>query len=427
MKSSSKAGLRNRMQTHTNGGQTVLGAALGGEEEAAETLEAFGDDLLLGASDQRIGRAICSLRRGGTPIGPLTLLLELDRLGELNGRAMERLQEVLDGRTGEDARRRLKTETERARKQFEEVGFDRREEDGDGLVFLREIIENPELYQPPATVVDRMAWEGRVSLLAGREKLGKSTLISAAAAAASNGEPLFDADPDRSGCVLYFGLEEALADVGRRAVRCGANPDRLVFARPHHVAPFERLEKCVEKLQPALVLVDSLAAFTQQLELEPGNSAHWTRVMTRFTNLARKANTALVLVHHARKRDGRYRDSTAIGAGVDMILEMSKGDAENEREVSARGRWALEDYSFVLRKSEERLWYELSDDGQPLEARIVRWVQTNPGCSSRKVREEVRGKADAIANALHQLEDDGSLENRGGRSRHEWYLPKADS
>lgn len=434
------AGYRHRMRAETDGGERVLAAALEGDEGAAETLEHFGDDLLLGDVDRRIGRALCDLDEAGSPMSALTLLLELGRAGDLDGRVLERVGQLVNGRTrGGAALGELDQMSERTRDFLRERGRNSGEHAREGprgadsdrgraegeeaeLVFLRDILDNPELYEPPATVVDRMAWKGRVSLLAGREKLGKSTLVSAAAAAASNGEPLFDVEPDRQGYVLYFGLEEALADAAGRLVRCGADPDRLVFAEPQHVAPFERLERCVEVLAPALVVVDSLAAFTQQLDLEPGNSAHWTRVMSRFTNLARAKDAALVLVHHARKRDGRYRDSTAIGAGVDMILEMSRGDAENEREISARGRWALEDYSFVLEESEGRLGYRLTDDGEPLEARVVRWVRRNPGCSSRGVREAVRGKADEVAGTLRQLEDAGRLENRGDGSRHEWHV-----
>ena len=51
------------------------------------------------------------------------------------------------------------------------------------VIRLQELLEDPELLQPPIEIIPKLAWKGRVTLLYGQEKLGKSTYIAAALAA----------------------------------------------------------------------------------------------------------------------------------------------------------------------------------------------------------------------------------------------------
>lgn len=449
-------GTRSRIQRDTEGGKTVLTKAIEGNEGALETLENFGPDLLWRDPDEKLGRALLRLSNRDQPASVLAIVSDLLGKDELDAMVLRRLDELLDAQSAgrlaerlalhlseqarkkrlEELGRRLSRKAARARpgqaptlitevqNELEEIrsSLQASQDDDEQLVSLREVLENADEYDSPPTVANRLAWEGRVSLLAGREKLGKSTFVSAAAAATSKELPFLGSPPERAGTVLYFGLEEALNDAAKRLMKCGADPDRVFFARSDGVQPFEGLVRYVADVEPALVVVDSLAAFTRRLELDPGNSSQWARVMYRFSDLAEESGAGLLIVHHARKRDGRYRDSSAIGAAVDMILEMSAGDAENERAIEARGRWALEDYSFVLRKSEKSIRFKLSGGEKLLEERVFSWVRNHPGCSTRNVRDGVIGKSDEIRQTLRALNDQERLENRGSGRRHEWHV-----
>ena len=44
------------------------------------------------------------------------------------------------------------------------------------------------------------------------------------------------------------------------------------------------------------------------------DATSWSAPMLALTAIARETRTGLLLLHHARKSDGRYRDSSAIGA-----------------------------------------------------------------------------------------------------------------
>src|SRR6185437_3394504 len=69
---------------------------------------------------------------------------------------------------------------------------DSRPDGGAAWRMLPEILADPELLKVPPVVMPRLAWRGRVSLLAAREKSGKTTLVGAGAAAHSAGQVFLD-------------------------------------------------------------------------------------------------------------------------------------------------------------------------------------------------------------------------------------------
>ena len=68
---------------------------------------------------------------------------------------------------------------------------------------LSELYERPELLEPPGAIVTGFLYEDRLTILAGREKCGKSMLMGFLAARCSHFMR-----------VLWLGLEEPLGDAG---------------------------------------------------------------------------------------------------------------------------------------------------------------------------------------------------------------------
>jgi hypothetical protein len=131
--------------------------------------------------------------------------------------------------------------------------------------------------------------------------------------------------------------------------------------------------------------------------------------MKALTRLARDSGAAVLLLHHARKSDGQYRDSSAIGAGVDYILEMQPGDEDNVRKITGRGRRAVEDC--VIRLEGGR--YVLAAGEASLDARVLLFIEANPGCSMRALRDAVVGKAEVIQSIVRTLISSGAVQDRG--------------
>lgn len=287
---------------------------------------------------------------------------------------------------------------------------------------LRELQANPELLKPPPVVVPRLAWAGRVTLLAAREKAGKSTLAGHAAAALSVGRPFIGHLLD-AGEVLWVGLEEHLAEVVSRFHTLGADPDRthVVDALP---GALTSLAEAVEAVRPTLVVVDTLPALVSDLAPDSGSASQWTPTLLRLTALARESGAALLLLHHARKSDGHYRDSGAIGANADAILEMSEVEGDPAaRTFRPKARWPME--PFTLRLAGDR--YELGGGSVSVETLVLFYVQEHPGCSKRNVRDGVGRKAVEVDAALDRLLRQGLIADEGENAGHRYHAKGATS
>lgn len=66
------------------------------------------------------------------------------------------------------------------------------------VVRLDEVLADPTMLQPPLALVPGLVWRGRLSMLAGREKDGKSTFAAAGVAAMTRGHE-FLGDPTEEG------------------------------------------------------------------------------------------------------------------------------------------------------------------------------------------------------------------------------------
>lgn len=78
--------------------------------------------------------------------------------------------------------------TERRLQDLREAHFPASTEDDDpGIATAEEILDNDSASEEWEAVADRIAWRSRLVMLAGREKLGKSTLLAEAASAVTRG------------------------------------------------------------------------------------------------------------------------------------------------------------------------------------------------------------------------------------------------
>jgi len=279
---------------------------------------------------------------------------------------------------------------------------------------LAELLQHPELLKPPEAIAPRLAYRGRVSMLVGREKLGgKSTLLTAAVAAVTRGA-LFLGERCAPGKVLWVSADqEHASEITQRAVRFGADPDLFHVLWPRE--GFADLMKAFEQTFPVAVVIDTLANFVRVED--PHSSGEWPRVLMPLLRTARDLQCAVVLSHHAVKgADGGYRDSTAIGATVDLILEL-RPDTTNlaRRNVTAIGRWPVSGFAVELIGDR----YELIQGAElSLDAQVLAYLSLNPGSSKKAVRAGVAQRAEEVDTVLARLLSRGAIRNAGNDHRH---------
>src|SRR5438132_2890040 len=97
-------------------------------------------------------------------------------------------------------------------------------------------LSNPDFLKPPPLLISHLAWRGYITLYSAPDKGGKSTLLSAAVAAASRGDSFLGEGGGAPIRVLWACLEEHHGDVVQRLQRFQADADNVrVIAFPRNV------------------------------------------------------------------------------------------------------------------------------------------------------------------------------------------------
>lgn len=285
---------------------------------------------------------------------------------------------------------------------------------------LTELLADPKLLEPPPIVIPRLAWEGRVTLLAAREKVGKSTLMGQAAAALARApQSILGDDILEPMNTLWLGLDEPVGDIVRRFDRYGLTQailtDRIAIRnlRPDLAV----LVQAIREHHARLVVLDHLTEYAAGHVKDPNSPTEYQPLLKDFRVVAQETGAAFVLLHHASKAGG-YRDSTQIGAGVDAIVLMQEDEKDEAiRVCKCRGRVAVADFRLTYLGG----YYETTDGGVSLNLQIQRVIRSQPGCSTRAIVSQVHGKTETVMGQLTDIETSGLIQNRGNGTRSAWY------
>lgn len=187
--------------------------------------------------------------------------------------------------------------------------------------------------EPVDWLVDGFVARGTLTLLAGREKEGKSLLAMAFAARGAVGGGTLagvDVKPLR---VAIIDAENGSRELHRRLRSLGleaAHADRIdIYEAVGHDLRrhLHELEAILKGSRPDLVVLDSWRSLWGGDENDAGEVS---RVLDPVRNLIRAHNAGAVLVHHLSK-SGSYRGSTAIGASVENVVELSRHEDDDDR------------------------------------------------------------------------------------------------
>jgi hypothetical protein len=180
-------------------------------------------------------------------------------------------------------------------------------------------------YEEPRYIIDPVLIEGTVNLFSGPSGKGKSLITLSLIKSVLTGEPLWGKfDVDRMGSVLLADEETPRPFLRDRIQKMAFDPRlRLYFLHFQDIRlddpkMFDDLMACVNQVNPALVVFDSLVRMHRQNENDP---ILMSTVMAKFRKIANTGATVWV-IHHHKKGDGsldeRSRGSTELVAGVDV-------------------------------------------------------------------------------------------------------------
>ena len=204
--------------------------------------------------------------------------------------------------------------------------------------------------KPPA-VLSGLAWSGRVSVLSGAPKAGKSTVLAQAIGCRLTGEAFAGESVAPRGPVALV-TEEPLEMLAQRLRIYGVGDGHkgaVFVASP--AQGVERLLDALHRSEPEVVIIDSFVSWAVAGGCDTlSDPAVMRRVMDTLRSLSEEGAGVLV-VHHARRSDGELADSRDIAASVDMITTFEAVDpdlnrcaprASDLRRLSYAGRWPQE-------------------------------------------------------------------------------------
>lgn len=287
---------------------------------------------------------------------------------------------------------------------------------------IEDLLQRPELLLPPPIIIPRLAWEGRVTLLAAREKVGKSTLMGQAVASLSYAPRTFlDDDIETPGMTLWLALDEPVGDLVRRLDRLGTTERVAVLPeRPESLQLFQ----IVQELKARLVVIDTLTEFVSGLVDDPNRPAQLQPILKALRAIAQQTGCGIVLLHHASKVNGDYRDSTQIGAGVDAMVLMKEDESDEAlRTCKCKGR--VPNVDFKMRFVGGR--YEVEESDVPIRLQIQRVINGQPGITTRQIIALVKGKTQTVTQELKLIEAAGLIRDAGNDHRSAWITASPNS
>ena len=152
---------------------------------------------------------------------------------------------------------------------------------------------------------------GSVCLLAGQPGIGKSTILMQICAEVAKGHS-----------VLYVSGEESAGQVKLRALRLGAESDRLSFAASTSA---NDIAKTIESGEFDLVIVDSIQTLAMdEISSAPGTVSQVTNSGNLIIRAAKATDTAVIIVGHVTK-DGTLAGPKVLEHLVDVVLNF-EGD-----------------------------------------------------------------------------------------------------
>ena len=291
------------------------------------------------------------------------------------------------------------------------------------VVSLATLLADP--LEPAAVVARGLAFGGTMGFIRGPKASGKTTILAAAAARVSRGQP-WAGHPTEAAAVLVICNDDprswtlALRDFG-------ADPERILTARARVVSKPGKLAALLAEHRPTWVILDNLRTWCRAMQLDTDNSSAAADAIDPIAEAIRECGypVACTIVHNeARSKGvtsdpyaGRMRNSTVFEDAADWIIGCAHADGSTTTTLTAGEKTRREIPT-------ETLIIDLDADGHgtpstggggadpftvgtpvnPLDEKITGYLMAHPeGVSQKAVALAVGGRKQTVVARLNLL------------------------
>ena len=290
---------------------------------------------------------------------------------------------------------------------------------------LGDWIADPDILRPPRIVLPHVAVEGRVTLLSGREKVGKSELLGSIVTSGSLGADVLGVALPAPVTSLWYAIDEPVADAVRRFDRLGADRDNIIINDAPRSFPDFALAVAADLAAfPGVdcIVVDTLSRLMATSGVDANASREVEPFLAALVDLLHARKVSAILSYHTGKGGREYRGSTAIGATVDEVLTLRRrghGDDDDFDDESADdGRRLLVQDGRNLRGRVHLTRadgvYRIFEDAMPAREKIVNALRTHGTVTGRsKLAELANVRKQAGLAAVAELIESGAIVETG--------------
>lgn len=216
-------------------------------------------------------------------------------------------------------------------------------------------------------LVDGLFTSGGISLIVGKPKSGKSTIIRQLAKSVARGERFLERDV-KQGSVLYLALEEQEEMLNEQFKKLGvtdADPILIHVGGVFGPNALEELTEYAMERRPSLLVIDTLSLFANFKNINDYSEVN--DVLAKYRKLARESGAHVAFIHHQNKSDntgaGSIMGSNALHGAVDIAFIFNNVGDRRFINTSGRGGRAFRNQEVTFNPSTET--YELGGIYEP--------------------------------------------------------------
>ena len=287
------------------------------------------------------------------------------------------------------------------------------------------------------------AWRGYVArststLLAGRPKVGKSTLLAALLKAITEGTSFLGRSTAKQGVVLLS--EERMPTLREKIERFGLDESVTLLLRSHLPTGYdwpqvvETAVKVAKDRGAGVLIVDVLDKWAKIRGEQENNAGAVLEALAPLDHAASEG-LAVIIVTHQRKSQGKHgeavRGTNALVGGVDVVLELERVRGEDDPDVRilrAESRFEVTEPELALRLGDggyEDLGTEAVVKAARERAAVLEALTSEPQ-GSAELAEATELPPPTVRRRLRELVEDGVAAREGAGKRgdpHKFLLP----